>query len=215
VVILYGDKRCLVVNKPAGLPVYAGRAGGPSVEDFFPQWRRGRSVSKGGPWLVHRLDQDTAGCLVIALKKAFLLEAQEMFAQGRVQKTYWALVRGKWSAPEGVVEAPLAKVTQGHDWKMAVSEAGDRAVTAWRVLGTDGAVSLVEFTPRTGRTHQVRVHAAHMGHPIVGDAIYGGGAGRLCLLARAISLPTDPPVSVIAPVPEHMRAGVEACDGAL
>ncbi|WP_291423727.1 pseudouridine synthase, partial [Acidocella sp.] len=104
--VLYRDRRFIIVDKPAGLPVHAGRAGGPSVEDFFPQWRLGRD----GPWLAHRLDQDTAGCLVVALKKSALLAAQACFAGGGAQKTYWAVVRGVPEVMEGVVELPLAKV---------------------------------------------------------------------------------------------------------
>lgn len=209
--ILYQDRRALVIDKPAGLPVHPGRAGGRSVEDNFPQWRQG----KNGPWLAHRLDQDTAGCLVIALKKSFLLEAQRLFAEGRVQKTYWAVISGVPGAREGVIDQPLAKHTQGRAWKMAPDKAGETAVTEYRVLGDNGAVALVEFHPRTGRTHQIRAHAAVLGHPIIGDAVYGGGAGRLHLLARHIMLPTDVLVEATAPVPAHMRELVEACHGTL
>lgn len=209
--ILYQDRRALVIDKPAGLPVHAGRAGGPSVEDYFPQWRQG----KNGPWLAHRLDQDTAGCLVIALKKSFLLEAQCLFAEGLVQKTYWAVVAGVPGVPEGVIDQPLAKHTKGRAWKMAPDKAGEEAVTEYRVLGDNGAMALVEFHPRTGRTHQIRAHAAALGHPIVGDAVYGGAAGRLHLLARHILLPLDPMVEATAPVPAHMRELVEACHGTL
>lgn len=209
--ILYQDRRALVIDKPAGLPVHPGRAGGPSVEDFFPQWRLG----KNGPWLAHRLDQDTAGCLVIALKKSFLLEAQRLFAEGRAQKTYWAVVSGVPKMGEGVIDQPLAKHTQGRAWKMAPDKAGEAAVTEYRVLGDNGAAALVEFHPKTGRTHQIRAHAAALGHPIIGDAVYGGGAGRLHLLARRIVLPLEQPVEATAPVPGHMRDLVEACHGTL
>jgi tRNA pseudouridine32 synthase / 23S rRNA pseudouridine746 synthase len=209
--ILYQDRRALVIDKPAGLPVHPGRAGGSSVEDFFPHWRLG----KNGPWLAHRLDQDTAGCLVIALKKSFLLEAQRLFAEGRVQKTYWAVVSGVPGAREGLIDQPLAKHIKGRTWKMAPDKAGETAVTEYRVLGDNGTVALVEFHPRTGRTHQIRVHAAVLGHPIIGDAVYGGGAGRLHLLARHILLPAEVPVEAVAPVPAHMSGLVEACHGTL
>ncbi len=209
--ILFQDRRALVIDKPAGLPVHPVRAGGPSVEDFFSQWRQG----KQGPWLAHRLDRDTAGCLVIALKKSFLREAQEMFAQGLAQKTYLAVLRGRTTAPQGVINQPLAKRTQGRAWKMAPDEAAPPAITAWRVLGDNGTDSLVEFTPRTGRTHQIRAHAAHLGHPILGDEIYGGGAGGLRLLAWRIALPLDPPVLATASIPPHMRGFVEACHATL
>ncbi len=181
------------------------------MEGFFPLWHKGRN----GPWLAHRLDQDTAGCLVIALKKSFLLQAQAAFAAGEVQKTYWAVVNGVPGEKAGVIDAPLAKQTVQKSWKMVVDPKGQEAVTHWRVLGTGGTMALVEFCPKTGRTHQIRAHAAAMGHPIMGDAVYGGGAGAMQLLARHILLPGDPPVEATAPVPEHMRANVEACGGTL
>jgi len=205
--VLYQDRRFLIVNKPAGLPVHAGRAGGPSVEDYFPQWRLG----KDGPWLAHRLDQDTAGCLVIALKKSALLAAQKCFAEGRAQKTYWAVVRGVPAAAEGVVDLPLAKVTQGRAWKMAPDKVGAPAVTEWRLMARGPNMSLLEFSPRTGRTHQIRAHAAALGHPILGDMVYGGGSGPLHLLARKIVLPLEPVLTAQAPVPAHMAAAMKAC----
>lgn len=209
--ILARDRAYLIIDKPAGLAVHPGRAGGPSVEGFFPLWHKGRN----GPWLAHRLDQDTAGCLVIALKKTFLLEAQEMFAAGRVQKTYWAVVCGVPAEPEGVIDAPLAKHTAGKAWKMVVDRQGQSAVTQWRVLGRSSDRALIEFRPKTGRTHQIRAHAAAFGHPILGDAVYGGGDGAMQLLARHILLPFAVPVEATAPVPAHMAANVEACGGAL
>jgi tRNA pseudouridine32 synthase/23S rRNA pseudouridine746 synthase len=204
---LYRDRRFLIIDKPAGLPVHPGRAGGPSVEDFFPGWRQGRD----GPWLAHRLDQDTAGCLVIALKKSALLAAQGCFAGGGAQKTYWAVVRGVPKVLEGVVELPLAKVTQGRSWKMAHDDAGQPAVTCWRVMGQGVGMSWIEFLPKTGRTHQIRAHAAALGHPIMGDAVYGDGAGVLHLLARRIVLPLEPELAAQAPVPAHMAAAMKAC----
>jgi len=177
------------------------------VEDYFPPWKTG----KAGPWLAHRLDQDTAGCLVIALKKSALLAAQTAFAAGVVRKTYWAVVRGVPKAETGVVDMPLGKVTQGRAWKMVGDEAAPPAVTAWRVMGEAANLAWVEFSPKTGRTHQIRAHAAALGHPILGDAVYGGGAGALQLLAREIELPLEPPLSARAPVPAHMGENMQAC----
>lgn len=205
--LLYASTIAVVVNKPAGLPVYPGRAGGPSLEDFFPLWRRG----KAGPWAVHRLDQDTAGCLLIARRKSFLHEAQVLMASGAAQKIYWALVRGVPQAAQGRIDAPLAKVTRGQSWRMQVCAEGQAASTLWRVLGHAGDQALVEFTLLSGRTHQIRAHAAHWGYPVLGDPVYGAGGGLMCLLARSLHLPLSTPVKALAPVPVHMQDQVEKC----
>jgi tRNA pseudouridine32 synthase/23S rRNA pseudouridine746 synthase len=205
--ILFRDKRFLVINKSAGLPVHAGRGGGKSVEDFFPAWRHGRD----GPWLAHRLDQDTAGCLVIALKKSALLAAQELFVSGGVEKTYWAVVRGVPKARSGIIDLPLAKITTGRAWKMQPNNNAPPATTHWGVLGQGGGMAWLKFSPKTGRTHQIRAHAAAIGHPILGDSVYGGGAGPLHLLAQRIFLPLDPPVLAEAPIPDHMKIALETC----
>ncbi len=205
--ILLRDKRFIIINKPAGLPVHATRAGGPNVEDFFPLW----ADKKSGPWLAHRLDRDTAGCLVIALKKSALLAAQTLFANGNVTKTYWAIVAGTPKQSEGSIDLPLEKTTIGKNWKMSASAGGQPASTSWRLLGGTGAISWLELHPHTGRTHQIRAHCAAIGHPILGDPVYGAGGANLCLLARAILLPLDPPVSAIAPVPPHMHKILQDC----
>ncbi|WP_431267945.1 pseudouridine synthase [Dankookia sp. P2] len=110
------------------------------------------------------------------------------------------------------MDAPLLKhSTAKEGWWMAVDPAGQPARTAWRVLGQAEGLTWLELRPRTGRTHQLRVHCAHLGCPILGDARYGGGEGRLHLLARAIALPLEPPRSAVAPPPPHMRAALAAC----
>jgi tRNA pseudouridine32 synthase / 23S rRNA pseudouridine746 synthase len=205
--ILFQDSRFVVIDKPPGLPVHAGPRGGPSVEDVFPTLSR----RKDGPWLAHRLDADTAGCLVIALRRAALHAAQAAFAAGRVRKTYWAVVEGAPAAESGVVDAPLLKRTKATGWRMVVDPAGQPAVTEWHVLGRAEGRAWLELHPRTGRTHQIRVHCAVLGCPILGDPVYGAGEGPLQLLARAIALPLDPAVAATAPPPPHMRTALVAC----
>ncbi len=205
--ILFRDTRFVVLDKPAGLKVHPGPGGGASVEDVFPTLSR----RKDGPWLAHRLDADTAGCLVVALRRAALLAAQAEFAAGRAHKTYWAVVRGIPATAEGVIDAPLLRRTTPAGWRMVVDPAGQPAVTDWRLRGAADGIAWLELHPRTGRTHQVRAHCAALGHPVCGDPVYGGGPGPLHLLARAIRLDLDPPVAAIAPPPPHMCAALAAC----
>ena len=205
--ILFQDSRFAVLDKPAGLPVHPVRAGGPSVEDWFPELSRRRS----GPWLAHRLDRDTAGCLLIALRRPALIEAQACFAEGRAEKTYWAVVRGAPPGDAGEVEAPLLKRRAPGSWRVVADPAGQPARTSWRVLGRGDGIAWLELAPHTGRTHQVRVHCAALGCPVLGDSQYGGGEGALHLLARSLRLPLAPPVAAIAPPPAHMSTALERC----
>jgi tRNA pseudouridine32 synthase/23S rRNA pseudouridine746 synthase len=199
---LFRDNRFVVLNKPAGLPVHAGPSGGASVEDVFPALSRRRD----GPWLAHRLDADTSGCLVVALRHAALLAAQAEFAAGRAEKIYWAVVRGGPAVDRGVVDLALAKRSTRAGWRMVADAGGQRAVTEWVVLGRNASQSWLELRPRTGRTHQIRVHCASLGCPIEGDGVYGEAAGPLALLARSIRLDLLPEVSATAPPPAHMQA---------
>ena len=200
--ILFRDGRFVVLDKPPGLPVHRGPRGGPSVEDWFPLLSRRRD----GPWLVHRLDADTSGCLLVALRRPALREAQALWTSGQVRKTYWAVVAGEPGADAGVVDAPLLKRQDRTGWRMEVDAAGQPARTEWRVLGRAPGLAWLELRPQTGRTHQIRVHcAAVLGCPLLGDPVYGAaGAGGLHLLARALSVPASPPVNATAPPPDAL-----------
>nr|WP_256476442.1 RNA pseudouridine synthase [Siccirubricoccus soli] len=198
----------LVLDKPAGLAVHAGPRGGVSLEDWLPALAMGK---KRLPQPAHRLDADTAGCLVLGRTKPALAELGALFAAGQVRKTYWAVVRGV-PGEAGVIEAPLLKRSTAREgWRIVVDPAGQPAVTEWRRLGGAEGLAWLELHPRTGRTHQLRVHCAHAGWPILGDARYGEGPGPMQLLARGIALPLSPPVAVEAPVPPHMRAALARC----
>lgn len=206
--ILFQDQRFVVLDKPAGLAVHAGPSGGRSVEDWFGVLSR----RKDGPWLAHRLDADTAGCLVIALRRTALLAAQALFAAGEVRKIYWAIVRGEVAGDRGTIIAPLRRVTGTSGWRMIVDHhAGQQAATDWQVLGRADGLTWLELRPRTGRTHQVRVHCSVLGAPILGDERYGVAGGGLHLLARAIHLALDPPVDAIAAPPAHMLVALGRC----
>ncbi len=205
--ILFRDSRVVIIDKPAGVPVHPGPSSTSSVEDWFPQWRRG----KDGPWLVHRLDADTAGCLVIALRKSILVAAQRIFTSGQAHKTYWAVVHGVLDRQAGMVDLPLARRDGPQGWRIVTDPAGVVAITHWRVLGSDGRRSWLALSPRTGRTHQLRVHCAAMGHPILGDSRYGGGEGPLHLVSRSIRLDLDPVVEAVADPPYALRSAFHVC----
>ncbi|GBR12954.1 RluA family pseudouridine synthase [Asaia spathodeae] len=180
--ILYQSPRLVVIDKPAGLPVHPGPKTTHSVEALFPLLSR----RKDGPWLVHRLDADTSGCLMIALRKQALVEAQALFASGQVRKTYWAVVGKAPAEDEGVIDTPLRKVTTKEGWHMAPHADGQKATTVWRVLSRSQGRALMDLTLLTGRTHQARVHCAVLGCPIIGDDRYGGGTGTLHLMSRSL-----------------------------
>jgi len=207
--ILYRDGLMLVIDKPSGIAVHAGPRGGPSLEDGFDALCFGLPRP---PALAHRLDRDTSGCLVLGRHPKALRRLGRLFAEGGVEKVYWAVVAGIPTEPQGVIDASLKKQTRRTGWRMEIDPAGQRAVTEYRVLGTGEGRAWLELKPRTGRTHQIRVHCAALGCPVVGDTAYGGPGGQpLQLHARAISIPlypTKPAIEVTAPLPPHMLAAL-------
>lgn len=207
--ILHRDGLILVLDKPAGLPVHAGPKGGESLEDYFDALRFGLPKP---PALAHRLDRDTTGCLVLGRHPKALRRLGRLFSGGAVEKSYWAICRGAPEKPSGSVSAPIAKHTDKSGWRMVITDDGQPAATTYRVLGAADGLSFIEAKPKTGRTHQIRVHLASLGAPILGDALYGGRDGvrdaAMMLHARRIVLPlsaSKPPVSVVAPPPAEMQ----------
>ena len=216
--LLYRDGLVLIIDKPAGLPVHAGPGGGANVEQYLDALRFGLPAV---PALAHRLDRDTSGCLVLGRHHKALRKLGLLFSSGQVDKTYWAIVEGTPQEASGTIDLPLKKLTQQKGWRMVVAPDGQSSVTDYRVLGRAGAVSWLELKPRTGRTHQIRVHCAEIGCPLVGDPAYGPNAQRnrtdnipLHLLARAIRLPLYPkrePIGALATPPTHMLAALAQC----
>lgn len=212
--LLHRDGLMLVIDKPAGIAVHRGPKGGGSLEDHFDALRFGLPRA---PALAHRLDRETSGCLVLGRHRKALARLGTLFKQGRIAKTYWALVEGGPPADEGLIDLPLARLDAGRGWWMKVDPRGMPSRTRWRVLGRGGGRAFLELEPLTGRTHQLRVHCAAEGYAIVGDAIYGSAVREsgpgLQLHARRIAVPirpNHPPVDVTAPVPPHMREGLLA-----
>lgn len=208
--VLYRSAHFVVIDKPGGLAVHPGPQTRRSVEDFFPLLSR----RKDGPWLVHRLDTDTSGCLLIALRKQPLIEAQSAFQNRTVRKIYRAIVHGRPQSDSGLIDAPLARRESRAGWKMIVDPDGQPARTRWRVLASASATSLLELELLTGRTHQARVHCAHLGCPILGDPVYGTGApseGLLHLQSHSLTLnlPNES-IAAIAELPPHMERSARA-----
>lgn len=215
--VLYRDGLMLVIDKPAGLPVHAGPGGGDNLERYFDALRFGLPRP---PALAHRLDRDTSGCLVLGRHPKALRRLARLFSGNRVEKVYWAVVVGAPERPSGTIDVPLHKVsTRQAGWRMVVDPpAGKQAVTAYRVLGRSNGLTWLELRPKTGRTHQVRVHCAEIGCPVLGDPVYGSDrttkAPPLHLHSRSVALPlytNREPVKVEAPPPPHMRAALRAC----
>jgi 23S rRNA pseudouridine955/2504/2580 synthase len=216
---LYEDDDILVINKPSGLAVQGG-SGTKRHVDGMLEALRDRQGQK--PRLVHRLDKDTAGCLVIAKTRFAAAALAKSFRSRATRKIYWALVAGVPRTKQGRISTYLAREEVGEaDSRMAISrhgaEGASHALTYYALVENAGQkLAWLSMKPVTGRTHQLRAHAAHIGHPIIGDPKYfnienwdlpGGLQNRLHLLARRIVIPhprTGKPIDVTAPLPAHM-----------
>jgi len=211
--LLYRDALLLVIDKPPGLPVHPGPRGGETLTDHLDALRFGLPRR---PEAAHRLDRDTSGCLALGRHAKALARLGKLFAGNAVDKTYWALVEGGPAEEAGRIDLPLARRSDDpRSWWMKADPAGDPALTHWRVLGRTDGLTWLELKPVTGRTHQLRVHCAASGWPIVGDAIYGAAprGSALHLHARTLSIPLYPKreaIMVTAPPPRHIAEAAAA-----
>ena len=211
--ILFEDGEALVIDKPGGLPIETPRKGGRSLGDQIERLKLGFHFA---PVPVHRLDTDTSGCLLLARNAKALKRYAKAFEERVVSKRYLGILAGVPEQSEGTVELALSKISSAEaGWRMIPARKGKPSVTHWRVLAEAGGMALVEFRPETGRTHQIRVHAASgIGVPLLGDPVYGdgakgfGGARRTMLHAAALEVPRagKPPIVAAAPLPADFAA---------
>jgi 23S rRNA pseudouridine955/2504/2580 synthase len=217
--LLHEDDKVFVFNKPSGLAVQGGSGVSRSVDSMLEAWRNRKGEK---PRLVHRLDRDTSGVLVVARTRLAAMKLAEAFRARETKKTYWALVKGVPKKREDRISSWLVKDQTPDSDRMRIArhgeEGADHAVSFYRVVDQAGqALSWLEMEPYTGRTHQLRVHAASIGCPIIGDPKYfeadqnwefpGGLQNRLHLHARRIVIPHPErgAVDVTAPLPPHMQ----------
>ncbi len=200
--VLFIDGEAIVLDKPAGLAVHPGARTAESLEDYLHHLRFG---FRRLPLPVHRLDRDTSGCLLLARNPKAMKAFQRAFEEKRVAKSYVAVLDGVPGAEAGTVAMALGKTSSAEEgWRMVDDAAGKAAVTHWRLASVKDGRAIVLFEPETGRTHQIRVHAASgIGIPIVGDPVYGAGRGPMLLHALSLGLERagKQPVEARAPLP--------------
>ena len=218
VTIIYQDPDIIVVDKPAGLTVHPapGHPQGTLVNALLAACPDLQGISGTlRPGIVHRLDKDTSGLLVVAKNDRAMRSLQAQLKERQVHKTYLALVHGVPKPREGQIEAPIGRHPKNRK-KMAVVEGGRESVTRYRVREElPGGYSLLEVEPVTGRTHQIRVHLAAIGHPIIGDAVYGRASkllGRQFLHAHRLGFrmpASGREIEFESPLPEDLRGALE------
>ncbi len=205
--VIYEDKDCVVINKPLGVLTHSKGEFNPeaTVANWLKLKLVGLKGERGG--IVHRLDRATSGVMICAKTPEALSWLQKQFSQRKAKKTYLAIVKGEPDNPEAIIDMPIERNPR-RPQTFRVGSRGKAAVTVYKVLKTNGDLSLLELKPTTGRTHQLRVHLAHLGHLIVGDELYGGpNADRLFLhaLSLEITLPNKQRQTFEAPAPPEFK----------
>lgn len=219
--VLYEDDELLILNKPAGIAVHGGSGVSHGVIEAL------RALRPEAPFLelVHRLDRDTSGCLMIAKQRETLLNLHKLLREGGVTKHYLALVKGRWRGKGRIIDAALRKnLIESGERRVKVSEEGKEAQSVFEPVTLYAECSLMQIQLMQGRTHQIRVHAAHAGHPIAGDSKYGDpdfnrhmrglGLKRMFLHARSVAcqLSNSRKVHVTAPLGEDLQALLKRLD---
>jgi len=217
--IIFENDDIIAINKPSGIAVHKGSGLKFGVIEAF------RQIDPEQPLeLVHRLDRDTSGCLLLAKNRQILAQLHELLRHEKIshiEKTYLALVKGTWPHDKKTADIGISKIMRGGEHIMQADVSGDRAVSHFEPLeifdlGDDYQCSLMKVTIETGRTHQIRVHAQHIGHPIIGDSKYGDksanrhfrelGLKRLFLHAQQLYLPLADPIKITAPLSDDLES---------
>ncbi|MGH7142424.1 MAG: RluA family pseudouridine synthase, partial [Candidatus Saccharimonadales bacterium] len=206
--ILYEDEDCIIINKPPGILTHSKGVFNP--EATVASWLKGKikdgfSGERGG--IVHRLDRPTSGVMITAKTPEALSWLQKQFSSRKVLKTYYAIVSGKMPHEQAIIDMPVMRNPK-RPQTFRTGSSGKPAVTEYNVKGRNNIYSLLELHPETGRTHQLRVHLSSVGHPIIGDKLYGGAeADRLYLHAcqLELTLPDRKRKKIVAPLPEEFE----------
>ncbi len=212
--VVYEDEHVIVINKPVGVLTHAK---GALTEEFsvaeFVRPRMNEPDDTNRPGIVHRLDRATSGIIICSKDAETKKLLQKQFQVRKAYKTYIAIVRGVPKHPEAKIDLPIERSPKAPS-TFRVGSRGKAAVTLYKTLASNGRFTVLELKPQTGRTHQLRVHLAYLGCPIVGDTLYGGKKspiGRMCLHAKEleITIPVSKRETFVAPLPEDMEKFVE------
>jgi len=213
--VVFEDDALIVIDKPSGVAVHGGSGISFGViESLRAERPRAKFLE-----LAHRLDRDTSGLLMVGKKRTALVELHRMLRDGEVRKDYVAIVKGRWKGGGRKIDLPLHKyVTAEGERRVSVRDDGQQAISLFKPLAAGDTASMLDIRLMTGRTHQIRVHAAHVGHPILGDDKYGDfdlnrtlvkqGVKRLFLHARQLSLShpiSGEPLAFVSPLPPEMQ----------
>ena len=211
--ILFEDDNIIAINKPSGIAVHKGSGLNFGIIEAFRQIFPEQTLE-----LVHRLDRETSGCLLLAKNRQTLTQLHELLRHEkivRIEKTYVALLSGRWQGGNKTVDIGISKVKRSGEHMMQTDENGDHAISHFEPLEIFDNCSLMKITIETGRTHQIRVHALHCNHPVIGDSKYGDktanqlfrklGLKRLFLHAQQLQLPLSDPITIRAPLSDDLE----------
>ena len=212
--IIFENNELIVINKPSGLAVHKGSGLSFGIIEAFRQIYPQQTIE-----LVHRLDRETSGCLLLAKNRQILLQLHELLRHEKtthIEKTYLALLHGQWQNGKTTIDIGISKVKRSGEHIMQADESGHHAISHFEPLEIYQQCSLMKVTIETGRTHQIRVHASYTGHPVIGDSKYGNktsnryfrelGLKRLFLHAQQLYLPLPDPITLNAPLSDDLNA---------